>query len=179
MPKRRMHMKIKFFKLALCIVASVFVIFGSSWSASGQVKKATAVKETKTERMLKDAGASYSPFQGEHSFIVSYAGKEKKEIDVIIIEADSMVITLVDVAAAREVQLTSEIMRKLLEFNTGADYIKVGISELGSIRVQSEQNLTLINSKSFKEILDQTAAGGDDVAKILKSVFKAGEKPAK
>lgn len=172
-------MKINLFTLILLIVAAVFVIPSLNGPSYAQAKKTETVKVTKTEKLLKDADAPYGPFQGEGTFIVSYAGKEKKEIDVIIIETDAAVVTFADVAAGRLIDLTPEVMRKLLKFNMNADYIKVGISDFGSIRVQTEQNIELMNAKAFKDILDQIAAGADDVAKILKPVFKQTAKPVK
>jgi hypothetical protein len=134
---------------------------------------AQGTRETKTEKMLKEIKAPYKPFQGQNSFIVLYNGKEKKDIDLIAVEAGSGLAIFADVAAGREVDLTLEVMHKLLEYNLKTDYIKIGISDIGSIRVQSEQNLILINSKAFSEILDQIAAGVDDVSRILKPVYKA------
>jgi hypothetical protein len=139
---------------------------------SAQVKKSAVINVTRTEKMLRDIKANYQPFQGENSFIVLYSGKEKEEISVILIETDDAVLVLADVAAGRTVGLTPEVMRKLLEFNMQADFIKVGISDIGSIRVQSEQGLASIDPKSFGKLLDQIAAGADDVAKILKPVIK-------
>lgn len=133
---------------------------------------AQANQETKSEKMLKEIEAIYKPFDGKSSFIVSYIGKEKKEIDVITVEVGSAVALIADVAAGREINLTPEVMRKLLEFNSRADFIKVGISDIGSIRVHSEQKLALLNAKTFEEILDQVAAGADEVATMLKPVRK-------
>ena len=70
-------------------------------------------------------------------------------------------------------------MRKLLEFNSRADYIKVGISDIGSIRVQCEQNLVTMNSNFFKEVLDQVASGVDEIAMILRPVKKKTVAPVK
>jgi hypothetical protein len=140
---------------------------------NAQVKKSAVINVTRTEKMLRDIKANYQQFQGENSFVVVYSGKEIEEISVILIETDDAVLVLADVAAGRTVGLTPEVMRKLLEFNMKADFIKVGISDIGSIRVQSEQDLVSINTKSFGTLLDQIAAGADDVAKILKPVRKS------
>ena len=156
-------------RLITCIVAAIIGIALSGLSPGSQLRaqKANVVKQSKTEAMLKAAKANYRQFQGKDSFIVSYNGNEKNDIDVIIVDAGAAVVALVDVAAGREIELTPDVMRKLLEFNMQTDYVKVGISDLGSIRIQTEQDLSLMNAKTFKKILDQTAASADDVAKIL------------
>ena len=172
-------MKKDFLTPILFIVAAVFVALGLNTTANAQAKKTETVKVTKTEKLLKDSGARYGPFQGEGTYFVAYSGKEMKEISVIIIESETAVVVLADVAAGREIDLKPEVMRKLLTYNMDADYIKVGISDLGSIRVQTEQNLELLNAKVFKDILDQIASGAEDIARILKPVFKQTARPVK
>jgi len=162
----------------LCIAVLAFFVFGTYvTSVDAQAKKDSVIKVTKTEKMLRDAKATYRPFQGEDSFVVVYEGKELKEISVVLIEASDLLIVLADVAAGREVDLTDGVMRKLLEFNMKADYLKIGISDIGSIRVQTEQELSLMSAKSFQKILDQTAAVADDVARLLKPVRKTSPEP--
>ena len=151
-----------------------FVAFVTmSGSANAQAKKSGIIKVTKTEKMLRDSKAKYTPFQGDDSFMVIYAAKEEKEIAVVIIETVDAILVFADVAAGREVELTSDVMRKLLEYNMEVDFIKAGISDIGSIRVQTEQGLLSMSAKTFKMILDQTAAGADEVAKIIAPVRKA------
>lgn len=156
----------RFFTLIL-FVFTAFVILSLSVRTNAQSVKPSAIKETKTEKLLREIKATYSPFQSDHSFVISYEGKEKKQIDVIVVEAETAVVIFADAAAGREIDLTPEKMRKLLEFNSKADYIKVGISDIGSIRVQSEQNLALIKAKLLGEILDQVASATDEVARII------------
>ncbi len=140
-------------------------------SVSAQAKTAPA-KESKLERLLKETSANYMPFQGPRTFVVTYKGKDKPQIDVILIEADESVLMFADVAAGKEIDLTPEMMKKLLQYNMHVDYIKVGISDLGSIRVQTEQDLTPLTGKVFEKILDQVAAGTDEVTKLLAPVRK-------
>ena len=154
-------------------IGTLVAILTINGLVNAQVKKSAVINVTRTEKMLRDIKANYQPFQGENSFVVVYSGKEIEEISVILIETDDAVLVLADVAAGRTVGLTPEVMRKLLEFNMKADFIKVGISDIGSIRVQSEQDLVSINTKSFGTLLNQIAAGADDVAKILKPVRKS------
>ena len=153
--------------LVVIAVISSFVLGIHATRVHGQVKKDSVIKVTKTEKMLRDIKASYRPFQGENSFLIVYEGKELKEISVILIETPDLVVVFADVAAGREVELTDEVMRKLLEFNLVADYLKVGISDIKSIRVQTEQDLSLMSPKIFEKLLDQTASVADEVARLL------------
>lgn len=162
--KTNMTTKNKTFSLILLILA---VVMASGSRTNAQAVRSPGAKVTKTETMLKEIKAVYKPFQAEGSFIISYNGNVKSEIDVIVVEVGTAIAILADAAAGREIDLTPEKMRKLLEFNSRSDYIKVGISDIGSIRVQSEQKLVLLNPKLFEEILDQVAAGTDEVAKII------------
>lgn len=137
-----------------------------------QVKTAPVAKVFKTEQLLKETSANYAPFQGPGTFIVVYKGKERPQIDVILVEVGDSVVILADVAAGKEIDLTPSIMKKLLEYNAQIDYIKVGISDIGSIRVQTEQVLTSLTGTAFEDILDQVAAGTDEVTKLLIPVRK-------
>jgi len=170
-----MNKKNKTLSLILLIL---FVMMFSGHKTNAQAVRSPGVKASKTETMLKEIKAVYKPFQAEGSFIISYNGSEKSEIDIIVVEVGTAIAILADAAAGREVDLTPEKMRKLLEFNSRSDYIKVGISDIGSIRVQTEQNLVLLNAKFFEEILDQVAAGTDEVVKIIGPI-KAKAVPVK
>ena len=149
-----------------------FIIVLVVLSGSGGQTAAQVVKGTKSEKMLQEIKAVYKPFNGKDAFLISYTGKELKEISVITVESGSAISVSADVAAGREIELTADVMRKLLEFSSRADYIKVGISDIGSIRVQCEQDLVTMRSKFFGEILDQVAAGAEEVAVILRPVRK-------
>jgi len=159
-----MNTKNKTLSLILLIL---FVMMVSGHKTSAQAVRSPGVKASKTETMLKEIKAVYKPFQAEGSFIIPYNGNVKSEIDIIVVEVGTEIAILADAAAGLEIDLTPEKMRKLLEFNSRSDYIKVGISDIGSIRVQTEQKLALLNPKLFEEILDQVAAGTDEVAKII------------
>jgi len=164
----------KTFYIYIIFIFAVFLTSGSGRQVAAQV-----VKDSTSEKMLKEIKAIYKPFQGKDTFIVSYTGNELKNISIITVEVGLAISILADVAAGREVDLTPEIMRKLLEFNSRADYIKVGISDIGSIRVQCEQNLVTMNSNFFKEVLDQVASGVDEIAMILRPVKKKTVAPVK
>jgi len=152
--------------VAIAVIGS-FVLVINATRVHGQVKKDSVINVTKTEKMLRDIKAPYRPFQGENSFLIVYEGKELKEISVILIETPALVVVFADVAAGREVELTDRVMRNLLELNLKADYLKVGISDIKSIRVQTEQDISLMSPKTFEKVLDQTALVADEVAKLL------------
>jgi type IV secretory pathway VirB6-like protein len=151
----------------------LFLLVSGLVSQVAAQSKVNQPNQSKTERLLKEIKANYRPFQGAGTFIISYKGKEKSDIDLIVVESDGAIVILADVVAGTDVDLTSEVMRKLLEFNMRADYIKVGISNIRSIRIQSEQDLLLISGKVLGKILDQVAAGVDDVAGIVASAKRS------
>jgi hypothetical protein len=155
--------------MAILIAA---ILFTSSMAVSAQ-----AVNETKTERMLKEIGQPYTRMK-EGVYMIQYKGKDFKEISVVAAEGDGYLIGFVDVANKEEATLTPDIMQKLLEFNLRADFIKVGIGKKGTITVQTEQSLKLIDTASVREILDQLAAGANEVYTIVQPRAPAS-KPAK
>lgn len=153
--------------LSLIAVAVVVLFTGERLYA-----QAPAAKETKSEKLLKEVKAAYKPLQAPASFIISYTGKELQEIKVVTVEAGSSIATVVEIAAGNEVNLTPEVMRKLLVFNSHADFIKASIGDDGGIRVQGEHDFTSMSAKFFGELLDQVAAGADEVAGIIRPVRK-------
>ena len=161
-------MKIKLLPSNLLVV-SMFVVLGLNADVRAQAKKPVSVEQSKIEKMLKELGSTYSVMPGSQAFAIPYQGKELREIAVVTVEVGPTVVLWADVAAGREVDLTPEVMKKLLEYNLKADFIKVGISDKGTITVQTEQSL-LVNTENFKELIDQVAAGADNVAALLKPV---------
>lgn len=159
----------------IAVFSAAGMSFGTS-SVSAQVPS-SQLKPTTIEKLLKESGVNFQPFEGDGTFISIYEGKLNKEISVILIEADAAVVILSDVAAGKEVGLTPTVLRELLEYNLKTDYIKVGISDLKSIRVQTEQELTGLTAASLKLMVDQVAAGNDEVAKIIQPVRKKSPTP--
>ena len=155
--------------MAILIAA---ILFTSSMAVSAQ-----AVNETKTERMLKEIGQPYTRMK-EGVYMIQYKGKDFKEISVVAAEGDGYLIGFVDVANKEETALTPDIMQKLLEFNLRADFIKVGIGKKGTITVQTEQTLRLIDTALVREIFDQLAAGANEVYTIVQPRVPVS-KPAK
>ena len=150
---------------ALIWLAGLFVSVEAQSSPSPK-------KGSITEKLLKESGVDFDVFQGEDSFIIIYEGKTNKEISVILIEADEAVANLSDVSSGKDVDLTPAAMKSLLEYNMKVDHIKVGISDIKSIRVQTEQLLKGLSASTLKLMIDQVAAGNDEVAKIIQPVRK-------
>ena len=161
-----------FAALPLMAILIAAVLVTSSMTVSAQ-----AVNETKTERMLKEIGQPYTRMK-EGVYMILYKGKDFKDISVVAAEGNGYLIGFVDVANKEEAALTPDIMQKLLEFNLRADFIKVGIGKKGTITVQTEQSLRLIDTASVREIFDQLAAGANEVYTIVQPKVPVS-KPAK
>jgi len=160
-------------KLLFPVLFTLAVIGVVGLSASVEAQTASSPRKGATiEKLLKESGVAFEPFQGEDSFISVYEGKVNKQISVIVIEADAAVVITTDVVAGKEVDLTPAVLRSLLEYNLKADYIKVGISDMKSVRVQTEEVLKGLTPETFKVLIDQVAAGNDEVAKIIQPVRK-------
>lgn len=153
----------------LFIVISLAMISASAFPVAGQTKQPAAAQPSKTEQLLKQISTSYRVIpESKNSFFVTYSGKELKTIDLFVIEVEgSGIAILFDVAEGNEVDLTPVALRKLLEFNTQADYIKVGLSDRGSVRVAAEIFLRSANAEGLEAVLDQAAASADEVARLI------------
>lgn len=164
----------KFLHFTAIVVINFMVVAALSNGAAAQVKPESNASLSKTERLLKEISSTYTVLKGKNTFLVPFEGKHKKEIEVIVVDANEMVVWFSTVADGKEIEFTPALMRKLLEFNMQADYIKVGISERGSIDVQAEAFLSWMEPKSFQAVLDQIAAGANIVSGIVAPFKKSG-----
>jgi hypothetical protein len=164
----------EFLHVTALVLINFMVATALTNSAHAQVKSEPAASLSKTERLLKEISSTYTVLKGKNTFLVPFEGKHKKDIEVIIVESDDMIVLFSTVADGKEIEFTPTLMRKLLEFNMQADHIKVGISERGSIDVQAEAFLSWMEPKSFQAVLDQIAAGANIVSGIVAPFKKGG-----
>lgn len=164
----------EFLHVTALVVMNFVLVASVSNNVAAQVKSEPTANLSKTERLLKDVASTYTVLKGKDTFLVPFEGKHKKDIEVIVVEANEMVVWFTRVADGKEIELTPSLMRKLLEFNMKADYIKVGINERGSIDVQAEAFLSWMEPKSFQAVLEQIAAGANTVSGIVAPFKKTG-----
>ena len=164
----------KFLHVSALVLISFMVAAALSNRTVAQVKPEPSANLSKTERLLKEISSTYTVLKGNNTFLVPFQGKNKKDIEVIIVESDDMIVLFATVSDGKEIEFTPALMRKLLEFNMQADHIKVGISERGSIDVQLETFLSWMEPKGFQVVLDQIAAGANIVSGIVTPFKKSG-----
>lgn len=162
------------------LAALLAVMAAVAFPVAGQTKQPAAVQPSKTEQLLKQISTSYRTIpESKNSYFVTYSGKELKQIDLFVIEVDEGGIAILfDVVEGKEVDLTPVALRKLLEFNMQADYIKVGLSDKGAVRVSAEIFLRSATAEGLEAVLDQAAASADEVARLI-APFKKNTRTVK
>jgi hypothetical protein len=65
--------------------------------------------------------------------------------------------------------LTPELIRALLKFNSGLDYVKVALDSDGDISVRCDSSVRVLDLQRFNEVIDQVAASANEVYEGIQS----------
>jgi Putative bacterial sensory transduction regulator len=142
----------------------------SAATASAQQANTTQ----KIEQFLEQFGGTYTK-RTEGIWIVPFQGKSLESLEIFVAvsqETDTLLMgaTLVN---KKNLRVSESLLYQLLKFNHSADYVKVGFDDDEDLFLRAELNAKTIDSKSFKEILEQVGAATDELHAQIKPALIA------
>ena len=94
---------------------------------------------------------------------IDFSGKSLSSFKVILATQDDLLVTFVIIAHKKEIQMTPELMSKLLRFNHSLDRVKVGIDDDGDMFVRTDMTVRVLDNQEFKDNIEQVAAASNQV----------------
>jgi hypothetical protein len=124
--------------------------------------KTDAKVVAKLALILEQSGYSYTK-AAENVWVVKFKGKSLLEFSVFVASAEDLVVIGAVVAPKKSMNVTPEMMFKLLRLVHSIDRVKIGFDDDEDLFVRCEVAARTLDLDAFKADIEQVAAGTDQV----------------
>ena len=126
--------------------------------------------------LLEKTGYDYRK-SGEGVWVVTLAGTNVKEVDVLIQSGGEMAIVQTGMLVERKALADKPgLLLKILELNHEYDVVKFAVGADG-LYARAELQSRLLDAEQLKYLINQVAVIADDAEPQLKALFKTGQAP--
>lgn len=159
----------KLFRKAAMIVVMAAVA-SAAVKADARVRpqaKSDAQTVARLTGILERSGYPYRK-AADNVWVVNFKGNSLAEINVFVTSAEGLVVMGAVVAEKRAMQVTPEMMRKLLKLAHDIDRVKIGFDSDDDLFVRAEVNARLFDLEEFKSDMQQVSAASDKIHAAIK-----------
>ena len=117
--------------------------------------------------LLERSGYSYKK-AADNVWVVTFKGNSLADINVIVTSVEGLIVMGAVVAEKKSMQVTPEMMRKLLKLSHEIDRVKIGLDSDDDLFVRSEVSARLFDLEEFKSDMQQVSAASDQVHAAIK-----------
>ena len=117
--------------------------------------------------ILERSGYAYRK-AADNIWVVNFKGSSLAEINVFVTSAEDLVVMGTVVAEKNAMQVTPEMMRKLLKLAHEIDRVKIGFDSDDDLFVRSEVSARLFDLEEFKSYMQQVSAASDKIHAAIK-----------
>ena len=121
----------------------------------------------KLAQILERSGYTYKK-AANNVWVANFKGDSLTDIHVIVTSAEGLIVMGVVVAEKSAMQVTPEMMRKLLKLTHEIDRVKIGFDNDDDLFVRAEVSARLFDLEEFKFDMQQVAAASDKVHAAIK-----------
>src|SRR5436853_1759856 len=121
----------------------------------------------KLAQILERSGYTYKK-AADNVWVANFKGDSLTDIHVIVTSAEGLIVMGVVVAEKSTMQVTPEMMRKLLKLTHEIDRVKIGFDNDDDLFVRAEVSARLFDLEEFKFDMQQVAAASDKVHAAIK-----------
>jgi hypothetical protein len=152
--------------LLITALALLLALQNVSAQKAGQAQPKAEPKAAKSPprmlEILEASGYSYTKAK-DNVWTIPFQGKTLAQFNVFVALSSNLVVIGAVPVEKKNLNVTPELMRKLLQFNEDLDRVKVGIDEEGDLFIRVDSSLRVMDAEEFKAIVEQVAAATDVV----------------
>lgn len=137
-------------------------------SALQQSRQADAVR---VEQLLQQSGYNYRKVS-DGVWVIERQGKNLPKFTIIFASGTGFLVAGVIVAPKNTMNVTSEMMFKLLKLNHTFDYVKIGFDDDDDLFVRWEVKTRQLDLQEFKEGVERVSADADQTYQTIKPYLK-------
>lgn len=163
-------------KTFVCIIAVTVLIAFLHSGVRAEKDEPLAGPQT-LAKVKKLVEGSKIPFQQADSgvWVLSYTGGVKKDIKVIVVAADELLIYVVDLCDAKDLVVNGELYAKMIELSGRFDMVKFVFSSEGAPSVRLDSYMKTVDLEQFIKQADQIAKVADEAYSDLQKFMKKKE----
>jgi hypothetical protein len=117
--------------------------------------------------ILERSGYTYKK-AADNVWVVSFKGNSLADINVFVTSAEGLIVMGTVVAEKGRMQVTPEMMRRLLKLAHEIDRVKIGFDSDDDLFVRSEVSARLFDLEEFKSDMQQVSAASDKIHAAIK-----------
>ena len=155
--------------LALCILPSLAGARTPPRKSEG--RPGAQADAAKVEQLLQQSGYSYRKVS-DGVWVIERQGKSLPKFTIIFASGPGFLVTGVIVAQKKTMNVTSEMMFKLLKLDHSLDYVKIGFDDDDDLFVRSEVKTRQLDLEEFKEGVERVSADADQIYDAIKPYVK-------
>lgn len=125
----------------------------------------------KVEQLLQQSGYSYRKVS-DGVWVIERQGKNLAKFTIIFASGPGFLVAGVIVAPKKTMDVTSEMMFKLLKLNHSLDYVKIGFDDDDDLFVRSELKTRQLDLQALKEGVERVSADADQIYEAIKPYLK-------
>jgi hypothetical protein len=125
----------------------------------------------KIEQLLRQSGYGYRKLS-PGAWIMDGKGKSLLTFSILFASGDGFLVTGVIVAPKDKMNVTSEMMFKLMKLNYSLDYVKIGFDNDDDLFVRWEVKTQTLDLPLFKEVIRRVSDDADQVYGEIKPYLK-------
>jgi hypothetical protein len=160
----------KYFRKATMMVMMATMMAGAGLRADARrlpQAKSDAQTVAKLAAILERSGYTYTKAK-DNIWVVSFKGQSLPDINIFVTSVAGVVVMGAVVAEKSRMQVTPEMMRKLLKLTHNIDRVKIGFDDDDDLFVRSEVSARLFDLEEFKFDMQQVTAASDQVHAAIK-----------
>ena len=150
-------------------------LIGSVQSPVSAMPKAQHQSESQLPARLADilarSGYTYRK-AADNVWLVNFKGSSLNDFQVLVTSTENLVVIGVVVAKKNSMNVTPEMMLKLLRVVHEIDRVKIGFDEDEDLFLRAEVTAKCFDLEEFKADIEQVAAGADKVHARIKTYLK-------
>ena len=147
----------------LCTLTLCLLAFNSSLNVQAQAIQPSA----KVDQLMRESGYRYKSL-GEGVWVIDRTGTSLPKFQILIASGPGYVVFGVIIAEKKNMNVTSEMMFKLMKLNHALDYVKIGFDNDDDLFVRSEIKTRLLDVQEFKEGIERLSSDVDQIYVTIK-----------
>ena len=125
----------------------------------------------KIEQLLRQSGYGYRKLS-PGIWIMDAKGESLLTFSILFAAGDGFLVTGVIVAPKDKMNVTSEMMFKLMKLNYSLDYVKIGFDKDDDLFVRWEVKTQKLDLPLFKEVIRRVTDDADEVYRTIQPYLK-------
>ena len=157
------------FRNAVISVLLAATIASTALNVNARLRQAKSDPQTvaKLAQILERSGYPYRK-AADNVWVVTFKGKTPADINVFVTSAEGIIVMGTVVAEKSTMQVTAEMMHRLLKLTHEIDRVKIGFDNDDDLFVRAEVHARLFDLEEFKSDMEQVVGASEQIRAAIK-----------